>query len=388
MTRRRLDAYPTPEYDDGQARLYVGDCREVLRALPGESVHAVVTDPPYEFRFMARAWDGSGVAFEVDTWREVLRVMKPGAHLVAFGGARTHHRLWCAVEDAGFELRDTLMWLYGSGFPKSLDVAKAIDRQAGHWRGRRGAVTAVNRAMSGPNYERAPKGDAITDAAHEWHGWGTALKPAYEPIVLARRPLAGTVVANVQQHGTGALNVDGCRVPTGERWHGRETNDERSSSSHPGGRWPANVILDPEAATMLDEHRDQGSASRLFYVAKAATPEREAGLRHLEPQRRTDGRAKDIDNPRLRTSMRRNMHPTVKPLALIRWLMRLVTPLEGIVLDPFLGSGTTAVAAFHEGFRCIGADLSEEYAQIAIARYEHARAQGRQLALDLAGGAP
>lgn len=325
-----------PYLDDGDVGLYLGDCLDVLREMDPESVDAVVCDPPYGLEFMGKEWDRYAppqFAAWCETWaREALRVLKPGGHLLAFGGTRTFHRLTCGLEDAGLEIRDCLSWLYGSGFPKSLDVSKAIEKAAG--------------------------------AAREWQGWGTALKPAWEPCVVARKPLAGTVAENVQQHGTGALNVDGCRI-----------------GADGGGRWPANVALDEDAAAMLDAQsgvqRDgiavnrnrpedgstynassymigdkrrqdvgyggSGGASRFYYTAKASRADRN-------------------------TSGANNTHPTVKPTDLMRWLVRLVTPPGGVVLDPFAGSGSTLVAARAEGFRAIGIEREEEYAQIIAQR--------------------
>lgn len=293
--------------------LRAGDCRHVLAAMPADSVDAVVTDPPYELKFLGNKWDASGIAYDVAMWAEVLRVLRPGGHLLAFGGTRTWHRMVCAVEDAGFEVRDSIAWLFAEGFPKCGDLGKKI----------------------GP----------------EWAGWSTTLKPAHEPIVMARKPLAGTVAANVMAHGTGPLNIDGCRSAE--------------------GRWPANVAVDAWAASVIDEqsgnrpgqsaHRnlspskpgmfgvghgadtkpwapgynDSGGASRFFYCAKAPKAER----------LKADGTA----------------HPTVKPLTLMRWLVRLVTPPGGTVLDPFTGSGTTLEAALLEGFHAIGIEANPDY---------------------------
>ncbi len=228
------------------------DCRDALKNIPDCSIDAIVTDPPYELGFMGKSWDATGIAYSVDVWRECLRVLKHGGHLLAFGGSRTYHRLACAVEDAGFQIRDQIMWIYGSGFPKSLDVSKAIDKQNGIWRGRAGEIVSGNGSMSGGNYARNPKGEPATDDAKQWQGWGTALKPAHEPIVLARKPLDGTVAQNVLWFGTGALNIDGCRVGT----DGATTRSTQAPYSESGwrtghdvvkldaGRFPANVIND------------------------------------------------------------------------------------------------------------------------------------------------
>ena len=338
--------------------LHLGDCRTVMAAMPEASIDSIVTDPPYGLSsgptkflgdegaragFMGKAWD-HGVPGP-DFWREALRVAKPGAHLVAFGGTRTFHRLTCAIEDAGWEVRDVLAWMYGSGFPKS----------------------------------------------HNGAWGGTALKPAYEPIILARKPLAGTVAATFAAHGTGGLNVDGCRIaadwstdPTRRGWQGLKAPNggmfvggvsANLSQPNAAGRWPANVILDEDAGALLDAqsgvltsgksdgfvgevttsvalgakrnqirpesvYGDSGGASRFFYCAKASRRERGEG----------------------------NDWPTVKPLALMRWLCRLVTPAGGVVLDPFHGSGSTLLAARDEGFRAIGIDMDEHAREIAMRR--------------------
>ena len=426
----------SPYHDDGQVRFYLGDCREVMAGMEPDSFDAIVCDPPYELGFMGKGWDKSGVAFDAATWAEVLRVAKPGAHLVAFGGTRTWHRLACAIEDAGWEIRDTLCWMYGSGFPKSLDVSKALDKAAGAERedkfegsfdrragptGNRKCDTCGKWLVSGspckcPRPQDAPQ----TDLAKQWDGWGTALKPAYEPIVLARKPLSGTVAANVTKWGTGGINIDGTRIGInhGDDIYAKNPHTVGTIGENgiygagaktlyvaPLGRWPANVVLDEEAAALLDEqtgdlasgdghvlrrgfttgagmgygsssagnatgvlYGDRGGASRFFYTAKASRSEREAGLEGAESVRRSDGRAKDIENPRLRTNERKNHHPTVKPVSLMRWLCRLVTPPGGVILDPFLGSGSTAIAAKAEGFRIGGIDLSAEYLEMAKRR--------------------
>jgi len=379
--------------------LLKGNCIELLATLPDNSVDSIVTDPPYGLSFMGKSWDGpagmlgqiatgdekrgayayggshsrgyidnDNLAFQAWTteWAiQALRVLKPGGHLLAFGGSRTYHRLASAVEDAGFEIRDQIMWLYGSGFPKSLDISKAIDKNEGHWRGKHGETTTSNGAMSGPNYERTPKGDPITPEAQQWQGWGTALKPAHEPIVVARKPLISTVATNVLTYGTGALNIDGSRVgegggtkdtPTGE---GSKKNDVfgvyGACETKPVdglGRWPANVIHD--GSEEVFEYF--GESQRFFYCAKASKSERNAGLEGLP-----------------------NFHPTVKPIALMRYLVKLVTPPNGTVLDPFLGSGTTAVAAILEGFNWMGCEMTEDYWPIIEARVAWAEAQPKTL---------
>ena len=338
-----------------KARLLIGDCLERLRELPDASVAAVVTDPPYGLGFMGKAWDHAVPS--ADVWREVLRVLRPGGHMVAFFGSRTYHRGAVAIEDAGFEVRDQLMWIYGSGFPKSLDVSKAIDKAAGVER----EVLSTRRVQDirGGKYNSA---DAYmehaitapaTDAARQWSGWGTALKPAHEPIVLARKPLQGTVAANVLAHGTGAINVEGCRVgdeelPEMTAGQARVGTFERGNMVTPArvGRWPANVLHDgsDEPCGLL------GDAARFFYSPKADAEDRNEGL------------PRDM----------RNTHPTVKPVDLMRWLVKLVTPPGGLVLDPFMGAGSTGKAALLDGFDFIGVDLDPKHVAIAEARLRNA----------------
>ena len=391
-----------PYYEDDLVKLYHGDCIDVLRELPDASVDSIVTDPPYGLGFMGREWDNLPPGLP---WaQECLRVLKPGGHLLAFGGTRTWHRLACAVEDAGFEVRDSIAWMYGSGFPKSLDVSKAIDKAAGVERevvGERS--TAKGNGGTGHDFLTAnSRADVVditapaTPDAERWQGWGTALKPAFEPVVVARKPLSGTVAANVLAHGTGALNIDACRVgrAAGDRtdyglsngaaagigYHGL---DGRTPYDGSAGRWPANVILDESQAEVLDqmsgelgrghfpERRsgrqeiygggkglpevtghddhatDTGGASRFMYVAKADASERV----------RVDGIA----------------HPTVKPLALMRWLVRLVTPPGGTVLEPFAGSGTTVEACLLEGFKCVAIEREADYLPLIVQRINRRR---------------
>lgn len=331
-------------------KLLLGDNLVLLRELPDNSVDSVVTDPPYGFKFMGKKWDYDVPTTEI--WKEVLRVLKPGGHLLAFGGTRTYHRLVVNIEDAGFEIRDQLQWLYGQGFPKSLNVGKEVEA---------------------------------------YEGWGTALKPANEPIVLARKPLSEkTVVANVLKWGTGGINVDGCRIPSDEKSYMRvRTCDPQTKSwkntsaiiqSTPSddGRFPSNLLLDETAAEMLDEQSgilhshgggttnsegykpgqthfgmrgqkipkgDSGGASRFFYVAKTSKRERGEG----------------------------NIHPTVKPIKLMSYLCRLITPPNGIVLDPFMGSGSTGIAAKNEGLYFIGMEIDAGYFEIAEKRINESK---------------
>lgn len=430
-------------------KLIHADCIEAMSEMDEASVDAIVTDPPYGLGFMGKKWDDlpPGPAFA----EQALRVLKPGGHLLAFGGTRTYHRLAVAIEDAGFEIRDCLMWLYGSGFPKSLDVSKAIDKAAGaerevvgSWKpsgnARPSNLPGHGASVSNSAQERRfvdaelPITAPATDAAKEWEGWGTALKPAHEPIVLARKPLEGTVAANVQKWGTGGLNIDESRIgtetisthnaPTGTFAGGElDRGSDTSSYREHQGRWPANLAFDETAAAMLDEqsgerpgmatqrhlspskpgmfgvsdgsetkpvHKgfdDTGGASRFFYCAKASKSERNAGLRTL-PAKITNEASppgtKGSRSPRAganRAGATANHHPTVKPISLMRWLVRLVTPPNGTVLDPFLGSGTTGCAAAIEGFDFIGIEREAEYLEIAQARIDHWRKQPQQESL-------
>lgn len=371
-----------------------GDCREVLRGIADASVDAVICDPPYELGFMGKAWDSSGIAYDVTVWRECLRVLKPGGHLIAFGGSRTYHRLACAVEDAGFQIRDQVLWLYGNGFPKSLDVSKAIDKVAG------AAREVIGQSDKGQVHGWADAGLArykaeyaitapATDAARQWAGWGTALKPAHEPAVLARKPLVGTVAENVLAYGTGGINVDGCRVATDELKGKvyRNNNTGWKLTSLPStvygneiGRWPANLIHDgSEAAVGIFPGEDGDSAARFFYCAKASRADREFGLSDDAPEVSAEDRvgraagSAGMDNPRAgagRTAAGRNHHPTVKPISLMRHLVRLVTPPGGLVLDPFAGSGSTGVAAKLERMRFLGIEQDAGYAALAQARVD------------------
>lgn len=385
----------TPFLDDADVILYAGDCIDVMRRMPEASIDAIVTDPPYELGFMGKAWDGTGIAYQVDTWAAALRVLKPGGHLLAFSGTRTYHRMTCAIEDAGFEIRDCIAWMYGSGFPKSLDVSKAIDKAAGAERKTIGSYGRSFRPHAGdgnagwhrPSHET--HGDITapgTPEAERWNGWGTALKPAFEPVVVARKPLIGTVAQNVLEHGTGALNIDACRIDMGDEYDPDKVQRQQRSDGavkfasagligseiptyKPGGRWPANVALDDAAASMLDQqsgittsgaagrkgssgftdgydgeydvpYGDTGGASRFFYTAKASRQDRNVG------------------------GLANNTHPTVKPTDLMRWLIRLVTPPGGIILDPFGGSGSTGLAARAENVRCILIEREPEYLEI------------------------
>lgn len=347
-------------------QLHLGDCIEVLSGLPDNSVDSIVTDPPYGLSFMGKKWDYDVPSVAI--WEQCLRVLKPGGHLLAFAGTRTQHRMAVRIEDAGFEIRDMIAWVYGSGFPKSLDVSKAIDKAAGAEREvviKRTMTQGGGSSLQIRNGERREVEANITapatPAARQWSGWGTALKPALEPITMARKPLIGTVAENVLTHGTGALNIDKCRIGraaddiSGWSQSGSNASENRAMSGanyareakpDADGRWPANLIHDGsnEACLALK------SGARFFYSAKTGKDDRE-----------TD-----------------NNHPTVKPTTLMAYLCRLVTPPGGTVLDPFMGSGSTGKAATVNGFRFIGIERDPAYHKIAMARISNQH-EGRLL---------
>lgn len=450
-----------PYYASDGITLRLGDCLDVLPTIPDASIDAVITDPPYEICFMGKGWDGSGIAYNVDVWRHCWRVLKPGGHLLAFGATRTYHRMTVAIEDAGFEIRDSIHWIYGSGFPKGQDIGKSIDRRrddrdqvlqvtawlaaardAAGWTNRQlndafghrgdrcshwttqGVAACVpapqqwdrlrellgfddsgilplvrelnerkgllgeawsQRAIVGQGFRVRRESDvqlaglsdgaydltaAASDAARQWQGWNTSLKPAHEPIVVARKSTGfNTTVANVLQHGTGALNVDACRTAAGQDYRDKcasvvglasnrngdtlgDWTGTREDSAHDAGRWPTNILLghSPGCAAQCAPGcpvPELGAEARFFpafrYEAKAPTSER---------PRLADGTA----------------HATVKPLALMRWLIRLVTPPGGTVLDPFAGSGTTLEAAAIEGFRAVGIEREADHAELCRVR--------------------
>jgi site-specific DNA-methyltransferase (adenine-specific) len=363
--------------------------------MPDCSVDAVVTDPPYGLSFMGKKWDYDVPGVMV--WAECLRVLKPGGHLLAFAGTRTQHRMAVRIEDAGFEIRDMIAWVYGSGFPKSLDVSKAIDKAAGAEREVLG-VDEAKKARFGKAFDgsvsdtqiwpSAPRNIDITipatPEAKQWQGWGTALKPALEPITVARKPLIGTVAENVLQHGTGAINVDGCRVGTeppaprnapkkiirGGKFHASADSGQEMSHYNPTqGRWPANFIHDG-SEQVTDLLKD---SARFFYCAKASKADRDAGCEGIDarfaPTMGNGIGGKEHDP--VTATPKHNHHPTVKPTDLMRYLCRLVTPPDGLVLDPFMGSGSTGKAAALEGFSFIGIEREAEYVAIAQARINH-----------------
>lgn len=356
-----------------QVKLMQGDNIESLKKLPDNSVDSIVSDPPYGLSFMNKKWDYDVPS--VDFWKEVLRVLKPGGHVLSFGGTRTYHRMVVNIEDAGFEIRDQIMWIYGSGFPKSHNIGKSFDK----------------------------KSVDITKGQSQYEGWGTALKPANEPICLARKPLSEkTIVNNVIKWGVGGINIDGCRIDTnGEKisvgfdksFVGfKEIINDRDYETNKEGRFPANIIFDEEAAAMLDEQ--QINTSRFFYVPKVGKKERNMGLDNFDNKERpgqsdtglyssspycidcgktingtnNHSNCKEGLEYKPSTTITKNNHPTLKPINLMTYLCRLVTPPGGIILDPFMGSGSTGIAACLEGFRFIGMELDEDYFKIAEAR--------------------
>jgi site-specific DNA-methyltransferase (adenine-specific) len=358
-----------------------------LKTLPENSIDSVVTDPPYGLSFMGKKWDYDVPS--VEFWKEVLRVLKPGGHVLSFGGTRTYHRMTVNIEDAGFEIRDQIMWLYGSGFPKSHNIGKAVDKFEGNEREvvgiEKGAGT--NKFTDGvnglkPEYEG-------TKGTSEWEGWGTALKPANEPICVARKPLSEkTIAENVLKWGTGGINIDGCRVGTETitskpgmkpgNFQGVDSNSTKQNDLEHSyeGRFPANIILDVEAGKVL-ETQSKGT-SRFFYCPKVSKKERNAGCEDLETKRVCQGgydtdwsSDKEGDIGINKVKEYKNNHPTVKPIDLMAYLCRLITPPNGIVLDPFMGSGSTGMAAVKEGFRFCGMEMEKEYFEIAQKRIEH-----------------
>lgn len=410
-----------------KTKLLNGDNIELLKNLPDNSVDSVITDPPYGLSFMNKKWDHQVPS--VDFWKEVYRVLKPGGHVLSFGGTRTYHRMTVNIEDAGFEIRDQIMWLYGSGFPKSHNIGKSVDKIRGNER-EGGSVS--KREIDGNSYQGNKERYDVepSKGTSEWEGWGTALKPANEPICVARKPLSEkTVALNVLKWGTGGINIDGCRVEADNKMiehlekygngYGGDgtsmfgTNKETKIYGSTEGRFPANIILDEEAGMALDEqsgeskssksnmksaqsgnndgrynwnngdknnfesvrgHNDKGGASRFFYCPKVSKKERNAGCDELE-DKVIEGRDAGQDERAVafkkRPTPTKNIHPTVKPISLMAYLVRLVTPPNGIVLDPFMGSGSTGCAAVKEGFRFCGMEMDEEYFKIATKRIEH-----------------
>ena len=385
-------------------RLHNGNCLEVLKMMIEDEVFvdSIVTDPPYELGFMGRSWDSTGIAFQKETWELCFKVLKPGGHLLAFSGSRTYHRMAVAIEDAGFEIRDQVMWLYGSGFPKSMNIGKAIDKKngvQGDVIGTRKVTSSDIGQKSGWNHLNTDRGDyEYREIMNEYKGWGTALKPAHEPLVLARKPLSEKSIAdNVLKWGTGGINIDECRVDGNtenvERKkvvrksrdeNGVWTNDNSGmkaegseyADADPRGRFPANVMHDgSDSIKKLFEDK-----SRYFYCAKTPKVERNQGLDNF-PIKQTQGGGGGIGNYKddvnsasgkfgSEKAPSKNTHPTVKPIKLMKYLCRLITPKGGTVLDPFMGSGSTGMAAKEENFEFIGIEKEEQYFNIASARIE------------------
>jgi site-specific DNA-methyltransferase (adenine-specific) len=435
-------------------KVILGNCLEVMKTLPENSVDSICTDPPYHLQsivkrfgkensapakfgtdgafqraskgFMGKEWDGGDIAFNKEMWAEALRVLKPGGHLLSFGGTRTYHRMACAIEDAGFEVRDMVSWIYGSGFPKSLNIGKAVDKLQGNEREETDYVAPDGKKRWGGNsfsVGEEPDGRGMnkaTKGTSPYEGWGTALKPACEPCVLARKPLSEkTVAENCLKWGTGGINIDGSRVeiPEGDDsgWSGSHAVPPSGSATDafgvhkfkevcrdkPTGRFPANLIHDGSdevlevfpntkvgarkagqlrhtkdgdlnftgnTYTVNDYPASEGNASRFFYCAKTSKSERNKGCEELEEvvaggmAGRADGSLEG------NIVMNRNNHPTVKPQALMKYLITLITPKGGTVLDPFAGSGSTLVAAKNLGFNYIGIEMTPEYIPIIEAR--------------------
>jgi site-specific DNA-methyltransferase (adenine-specific) len=407
---------PISETFNTDCLLLEGDCKIKLLEIESNSVDSCVTDAPYELGFMGKSWDNTGIAYDVEMWKEVYRVLKPGAFLLSFGGTRTYHRMACAIEDAGFEIRDMIEWVYGSGFPKSLDIGKAVDKLQGNEREVVGKVKSLGgRTGKNPfqsdddNFNGDNDNNILTKGTSEFEGWGTAMKPAHEPICVARKPLSEkTVAENVLKWGTGGINIDKSRIETAENLNGgayceNKQNDGEWGTMHqfvgkefeqPSGRFPANIITDgsKEVVSMfpystsgemntvsqgksygiygkynghpVSADKSEGSASRffkvcefteedfapLFYTAKASGEERNSGCRRIG----------------------RNTHATVKPLSLIKYLITLITPKGGTVLDPFAGSGTTPLGAKELGFNYIAIEKEPEHIEIIKARLSYA----------------
>ena len=413
-------------------RLHNGDCLNILNMMIEDEVFvdSIVTDPPYELGFMGRSWDSTGIAFQKETWELCFKVLKPGGHLLAFSGSRTYHRMAVAIEDAGFEIRDQVMWLYGSGFPKSMNVGKALDKKLGNERESFGTKLKKAGDMRSGNYDKGGDYDdielEITKGNSEWEGWGTALKPAHEPLVLARKPLSEkSVVDNVLKHRTGGINIDECRVEGNDakypdtnpdfRDQGRQskenigidklsfgqtenvkrkkvvrksrdengvwTNDNSGmkaegseyADADPRGRFPSNVMHDG-SGSIKELFEDK---SKYFYCAKTSKAERNQGLDNFIKKNKvfngqSPNASKDMKGveQKFTTKPSANIHPTVKPIKLMKYLCRLITPKGGTILDPFMGSGSTGMAAKEENFDFVGIEKEKEYFNIASARIE------------------
>lgn len=420
-------------YDEHENyKIYQGNMLDMLEVIHPNTIDSIITDPPYELNFMSKGWDNAGVSFNKETWEKCYEVLKPGGYLLAFGGTRTYHRIACAIEDAGFEIRDCIMWLYGSGFPKSMNIGKEYDKRMGNERDVIG-TTKIGKTSLGDssgwdtseNMKKIKESGYVnvTKGTSYWEGWGTCLKPAYEPIIIARKPFKGSLVDNIIENSVGGLNIDECRVGNEERtYKGMSINKPegagcfRDDNWTPkdievtvSGRFPANVILtydetdfdevcdgfpntkgdsrkskptynkgfwgNTESVESNSLYSDSGSAARYFYCAKASKKDRDEGLDNFESKTTDDGRKTPIDNAFLRgETQRKNTHPTVKPTELMQYLIRLVSPKGATILDPFMGSGSTGKAVMYENkernanYKFIGIELTEEYLPIAEAR--------------------
>ena len=430
-------------YSEGKDyKLYHGNMLDMLEVIKPNSIDSIITDPPYELGFMGKSWDNSGIAYQKESWEKCYEVLKPGGYLLAFGGSRTFHRIACAIEDAGFEIRDTIMWLYGSGFPKSMNIGLYADKKEG-LQGQRGiggfnvggiqeqqnrksklyigSTTDGSKQTAYTNYK--------SDLAKKWQGWGTCLKPAYEPIIVARKPVENSVVENVMKYGVGGINIDECRIGnelikggTMPKMNGGEQGvcnyntigADRIDREDTLGRFPANIIHDGSDEVIADmpntkgsggepntekskcecrvyvsgenklwhksgtHFEDEGSASRYFYCAKASMKDRDEGLDNFDDGNISDGRNAECDRPYLRKeTSRKNIHPTVKPMELMQYIVRLVSPKGATILDCFNGSGSTGKAVMFENkernanYKYIGIELTDEYLPISKARIEY-----------------
>ena len=412
--------------------IYNDSCLKMLEDIECNSIDSIVTDPPYELGFMGKSWDSTGIAFQKETWEKCYQVLKPGGYLLAFGGSRTFHRIACAIEDAGFEIRDTIMWIYGSGFPKSMNIGLSVDKKNGVESEVIGTKTIKKLPTTGIiNYEKEGwrKGGYDIEyvnkkAQNEWNGWGTALKPAFEPVIVARKPREGSTTDNVLKYGVGGINIEECRVgitdevkmnirntdSCGDGWKRKWMQDKEKDKKRQEiaidkannlGRFPANLILTyddsdyEEVCGGFPSDDNNNSASRYFYCAKATKRDRDEGLNDFKEYTtgvlqggRKEGSAGSIMqnvnggtrvNPYAGAAVpKKNVHPTVKPTSLMSYLVRLVTPKGGIVLDPFMGSGSTGKATMYENvdrgvnYKFIGIELQEEYCKISEARIEFA----------------
>ena len=377
--------------------LYNGDILDMKEVIKDNSIDSIVCDPPYEINFMNKGWDNSGIAFNKEAWAKCYDGLKPGGYLLAFGGTRTYHRIACAIEDAGFEIRDCIMYLYGSGFPKSHNIGLSIDKKFGFPdRGHRIAMASRFHpdGTFEPNGEELSSYEAKTELGKLWQGWGTALKPAYEPIIVARKPFKTSVAENIMQNGVGGINIDECRVPsTGEElginnhtkpYGGTTINESNTPAQNSVGvanskRFPANVIHNGSEEAI----EAMGEASRYFYCAKASRKDRDEGLEfEFSEVKTTDGCIRaNKETARefgANSSLRRNIHPTVKPTELMQYLVRLVSPSGATILDPFMGSGSTGKAVMFENrernadYKFIGIELTDKYLPIAKARIDYA----------------